>query len=171
MLKKLSPEQVLARKIQVRRAFLKRVVSFVMDIVDERGRQTRYEEGNFHTHVVRKLEAFAGFSFETDLGQSSMGGNDITIWHRGNREDGMYLPVLKVRWQAAAFNPNKCEVNLFAESGNWQTALKRVMRNKVKIIEKMAKAEKAAEARQQKALLAEKEREALQTAAKRLGIS
>ncbi|MDB5194768.1 MAG: hypothetical protein JWN50_782 [Parcubacteria group bacterium] len=127
------------RQIEARKRFLLETVNLSLDLLEKRGRQTKYEQGSSHTNVGCELKNFSGFDFESDLGQTMMGGNDLTITYHGASGP---RTVLKVYWQNFRFDPEDCTVNVFAQDQHWQRALIRTLAQKDRIIEKTDRAEK-----------------------------
>ncbi len=171
----LKTEQ-LANKIRIRKEFLNQVVNRVTGLVRKYGKVTKRDECHSHTRVVSELRNFGNFTFETDLGQTDFGGNDIMIWHhpgKSFREGGLdfafdkeWTPVLDVYFQVK----DEYEVKAFNEETNWQKTLTFVLKNQDKIAERIRKAQNKAKKKLVEWRQEDKEMIGLLAEAKKLGI-
>ena len=110
----------LEEAIATRMAFLKRVTDFAIKITNERGKTQKNEEHSGHTHVIRRLVGFGGFSFLADTGQTMYGGNTVKV---ARDVEGVTSPVLHVYWQASL---EECEVQVFSE-GSWPQEIEAII--------------------------------------------
>jgi len=128
----LSNEE-LTRKVALRREFLLRVIRWVEKAVPSRGELLKREIGSSHTHTVCLLQDFGDFSFQSDTGQTMMGGNSVNVWyHPGFRglDLGKTRSVLTLHYQS---DPNNCEVSIYEIGTPWEDSLSYVMENENEI--------------------------------------
>ena len=134
----------LAKKIEAREKFLKKVIDFVEKLVIERGEITEKVQGSCHTNIKRRLFNFGDFSFLTDRGQTMFGGNECKIWYHPKNEAGDIREgslVLSVYYQCESEKNNNCRVDVFNENHAWQSAINYAMSHKDKIVAKISKKE------------------------------
>jgi hypothetical protein len=146
-------------KIQQRRKFTAKVLSFVEQLLLKEGTIVLRDESSDHTHVIRCLVNFADFSFSYSCGETYCGGNTIRVWHHPGTEKTVedvkvtYLrgdrPVLDVRYNSLQLNTNGDEINLFDKGDVWQNAIQQVMKTKQQILadRKRAKSQAVRDAR------------------------
>lgn len=132
----------LARKVEERKKFLKKIVEFTEKLLLKRGKILLRVEANYHTRTVRKLEGFAHFTFLADWGQTDCGGNTVKIWYHPHFEhisQDITRPVLYVDYQSVVFNTEDCKVRTFDQDQEWQTAIEEAIKNKKSILAEMAR--------------------------------
>jgi hypothetical protein len=172
--KELTP----AQRVAARERFLRRVVNFTVDLLVDHGRIVHESQGSGHTHIIRELLDFEDFSFKTDLGQTMMGGNDITIWYHPTKEFGLLRDdsqrrVLKVYSETLplSFEADSFRLECFEESTPWQTFILNLMKNKKKILSKIATAQRRAKRTEERLQAAERKEKEFRARAKRVRIS
>ncbi len=163
----------LAKKVEERKRFLKKIVNFAENLLLKRGRLIKRVQGSCNTNVKRQLDGFAHFSFFADWGQTMFGGNDVMIWYYPDFKDIDPIKtraVLHIYYQAALFSVDDCEVKHFDENNEWQNAIERVIKEKKSIVAQITQTLKSSK-KQDKAIN-EKQQKQSQTErdAKRLGI-
>lgn len=159
----MSSNATLARKVAARKRFLNKVLESVTELVVKYGEVTKYREHSCHTHIVRKLNGFGGYSFELETGQTMMGGNTLKII----REHPDTRLIFDVYWQ---IDHEKCEIVTFIEEKGWKRAILRTIRDPEKIAasnaRRIAREKKANEQRSE----ARRRQTELSAEAKRLGV-
>ena len=159
---KTKEQRELEGKVRRRKEFVTRIVAFVERLTVEKGRRVFREESSDHTHVIYHLLNFADFSFYYESGETFCGGNDVRVWYHPGKE--MTSPdlqrfnyphdtlVLDVDYQCARcdFTDKGDEIKAFDRDGVWQRAIRYMMKNKDRIIAKLERDKKKAEAVAQK---------------------
>lgn len=131
----LSDEE-LAQKVDSRRQFLLRVIQWVEKALPNRGYLVKKEIGSSHTHTVYLLQDFGDFSFQSDAGQTMMGGNSVNVWYHPGFRDldlGKTRSVLTLYYQT---DPNDCEVSTYEIGTPWENPLIYVMEHEDEIAAK-----------------------------------
>lgn len=122
----------LAKAIAARKAFLKRVIKFVLSITEERGRLV----GTANARHVRVLNRHCNFSFLVDTSHEKFGGN-VSIWYYPGRDHpNTDDKVLELSWLT---KPDECVVSVFDQKVLWQPALLELIKNRKKIAREMDK--------------------------------
>jgi hypothetical protein len=166
----------LANKIRVRKKFLDKIITSIIQLVANKGKIINRVMGSSSKHIVQELRNFGGFSFYTDLGQTMFGGNTIKVYHHPGQsfcDGGLDLaqnnicePVLDVYFQTA----DEYDVCTFNESKKWQRALIRVLKNQDKIAAQLDRKENKLKNKSEKEEVKRLKEERLQEEARRLGV-
>lgn len=161
MAKTANPD--LAKQIETRKKFLAKVVKFAHDILLERGKIIERNEHSAHTHIIRELLDFEGFSFRGDWGQTMFGGDHVVITYRPGH------PKLRVYCQGA-FDINECKVEFFDGDPRWQAELLKMIRNKKAITRKLDNQKSKFVKQAKKTLQSMRDEDKLKSEAARLGV-
>ncbi len=163
----------LAQQIVARQKFIEEVLGFVRLIVSERGHVLRREVHHWQTVTEIELKDFAGFSFYTYGLYSQFGGEmaKAKVWYRATESESHDSePVLEVEW----WDIKQCNVKRFDPSMGWQRSIRRLIKNKDKVLAAERKREKLAERKRgelaRNAVELERAERRTQEEAKRLGL-
>jgi len=121
----------LVQKIEKQEKTVKEINEFVEEITRGIGKEDLYSESSGHTHIIRTLDNFQGFSFCANTGQTMFGGEDYSVWYSKNRTQ---TPVFSVHYQ-----DGKYAVKEFKKDTEWLKKLQKIMKNKKSILAKMEK--------------------------------
>lgn len=160
----------LEKRIAERKKLIKRFVDFAEKLVCKSGEVLNREVGSSNTHTIACLRDFGNFSFRADTGQTMMGGNTIEIWYHPGISKITFdaiKPALRV-WYQCDLDEAHAEIRVFDINMAWQTALKRLISRKDKVLAQVAKKKRV---REEKSCLKEAnniKRSALEKEARRL---
>lgn len=116
----------LSKKVEARQKFLEQVISFVQDIVQKHGKVLSRDVCKYHIRTVAQLKDFRGFSFYTDGAWTDFGGEEIKVWYNPGKKRTDSAPVLEVSWHEI----ERLEVNHFEKNRAWQTAIRKLIKDK-----------------------------------------
>jgi len=152
----------LVKQISDRQAFVEKVIAFVGDLLNAKGKVLKHEEHSAHCYSLHELE-LDGFKFQDEGSFTMFGGDGVTIWYQGWK-------VFEVEWH----DIKKVEVKEFDTSmpcPDWRTPLKKLMRTGVaRIAKKIETTEKKAAAHNQNAMQRVKAQMDLEEEARRLHV-
>jgi hypothetical protein len=160
----------LSRQVKARQKFLNEAVNSVLELLRDHGKIIKREVGSSNTHTIREL-SIGPFKFVADTGMTMVGGNTLEITHT-SKKAGTHR-VLEVYWQVFEFKAENSDavVEIFKDDREWQSTLRRLMRDKEKELSKIrdaaTKESHKRRADQEKLAKATK----LQSTAERLGIT
>jgi len=120
----------LEKKIAARQKFIEEVIGFVNQLVSEEGVMLTYEEYSCHTYTLAELNNLACFSFRTSGSFTMFGGDQVMVWYHPGSEKSGLDPVFDVTY----WDIKECEVKYFDPSEFWQQALRRLIRNKKRLL-------------------------------------
>jgi len=135
--KDISTEE-LEKRVNERQQFVEKIMAFVADITQLIGEMTQFSETSSYSTFTKEVIGFRNFSFRH---HSSWGTDVTTVWHHpqiGKIKLDMTTPVLKVDGKD---DKKKCEVEIFIEEKEWQTALLNVIERKDELLSQRKKAE------------------------------
>ncbi len=123
-------ESILAKQVLARQRFVEGAVRFAESIVHECGKVLKHEVHSSHTTTEATLNGFSGFSFYTYGAYSMFGGCTVKVWYHPDSLEHGPEPVLEVEyWDISA-----CKVKRFDSSLPWQRALRRLIKDREKIV-------------------------------------
>lgn len=161
----------LEKQIRERKKLIMRFVNFVHKITREVGSVVHTDVGSSHTHVIRELRNFNGFSFLSDTGRTMFGGNKFQISYHPGREEVVLQqtkPVFDVFYQTS-LDDESAEV-YFDPSPVWRGPLEALIANKKKAISVFRRKEKENDKKFSREEARRERREELEKEAGKLGI-
>lgn len=151
----------LRKKVQERKSFVEKAVKFIDKTVQKYGIVVIERINSSNTHVIKEFK-FGHFKFQTDYGQTMMGGNTVSVWYN------KFL-VFKFDYHV---NVWEGKVSYFETEENtaWLSNLRMLMREPKRVAaqikkDKVAQRPTVGEKQQQRL---QKEHEILESDAKRL---
>lgn len=124
--------------IAERQRFVEKVIRFVRDLLNAKGKVLKHETHSAHMYSLREME-FEGFKFQDEGSFTMFGGDGVTVWYRGWK-------VFEVEYHDLKEVTVK-EFDLTMPCPDWQTPLKSLMRRGVtRIAAKIDRANKRMEA-------------------------